>query len=171
MSKFLPTLSSRFIFHIGVIQKYMLLWSLPHHDVPHCALMETENKWLMELITAAYCWQIINKLHCSLWNILLSSGLQVNYFPSFQMLSTIRHADSLVKFLCALWRAAYWSLWTSQHSLYIWSAFVSQWTVSALFLLRSLPSLITLRGHLCQLWLMTCCCMSSYVCTMNLYVP
>jgi hypothetical protein len=30
--------------------------------VPHCSLKETENKQLMELITAAYCWQIINIL-------------------------------------------------------------------------------------------------------------
>jgi hypothetical protein len=29
--------------------------------------------------------------HCSPWNILPSSGPQVNYFPSFQMLSDIRH--------------------------------------------------------------------------------
>jgi hypothetical protein len=30
-----------------------------------------------------------------------SSGLQVNYFPSFQALSAIRHADSFAKFKLA----------------------------------------------------------------------
>jgi hypothetical protein len=30
-----------------------------------------------------------------------SSGPQVNYFPSFQTLSAISHADSLAKFVCA----------------------------------------------------------------------
>jgi hypothetical protein len=61
MSTFLLTLSSRSIFHIDAIQKYTLLWSIRHHDVPHCLLIVTENKLLMELITAVYCWQIIGK--------------------------------------------------------------------------------------------------------------
>jgi hypothetical protein len=50
------------VFLIGVIQKYTLLWSIPHHDVPHRWVTAAENKFRMELITAAYCWQIINKL-------------------------------------------------------------------------------------------------------------
>jgi hypothetical protein len=64
MSKFLRTLSSRSVFQVGVIQKYTLLWSIPHHAVPHCSQIVTENKWLMELITAAYSWQITSKLPC-----------------------------------------------------------------------------------------------------------
>jgi hypothetical protein len=52
--KFLPILSSRSILHIGVVQKYMLLQSIPQPYIPHCSLTMTESKWLMELITAAY---------------------------------------------------------------------------------------------------------------------
>jgi hypothetical protein len=69
-SKFSPTLFSRSIFHIGVIQKYMLLQSIPHHDITHCSLIVAENKWLMELITAAHCWQIITNSH--IWTALLA---------------------------------------------------------------------------------------------------
>jgi hypothetical protein len=58
-------------------------------------------------IGADNCWQIINKLprmNCtaSPRNIMLSSGPQVNYFPSFQTLSAIRHADSSAKFIMCL---------------------------------------------------------------------
>jgi hypothetical protein len=63
-STFSPTLSGGFIFHIGVIQKDTLLQSIPHHDVTHCSLIVTENKRLMELITAACCWKIINNFPC-----------------------------------------------------------------------------------------------------------
>jgi hypothetical protein len=31
-----------------------------HYDLPHCSLTVTENKWLMELITASHCRWIIN---------------------------------------------------------------------------------------------------------------
>jgi hypothetical protein len=62
MSKFAPTFSSRSVFHMGVIEKYMLFLSIPHHDAPHCSLTVTENKLLMALITATYSRQIINKL-------------------------------------------------------------------------------------------------------------
>jgi hypothetical protein len=72
--KFSSTLSSRFVFHIGVIQKYTFLESIPHHGVPHCSLTVTENKWLMELITAVYCWQII---HSHAWASLLAVKLNV----------------------------------------------------------------------------------------------
>jgi hypothetical protein len=58
------------------------------------------------------CLQLINhkqtptrEPHCSLWNIMPWSGLQVNYFPSFQMLS----ADSSAKFVCA------YSKWHTGH--------------------------------------------------------
>jgi hypothetical protein len=60
-SKFSPILSRRSIFHVSVIQKYTLLWSILHHDRTHYSIIVTENKWLMEMITAAHRWQIINK--------------------------------------------------------------------------------------------------------------
>jgi hypothetical protein len=60
MSKFSPTLSSRSVYHTGVIQKYTLLWSIVHHNIPYCTLTVTENKW--SWLTAAYSWYIINKL-------------------------------------------------------------------------------------------------------------
>jgi hypothetical protein len=65
-STFLPALSNRSVFHMGDIQKYTLLESILHHDLPYCALTVPENKWLMELISATYCWQIINShtAHC-----------------------------------------------------------------------------------------------------------
>jgi hypothetical protein len=31
-----------------------------------------------------------------------SNGPQVNYFPSFQMILAIKHADSSAEFMCAL---------------------------------------------------------------------
>jgi hypothetical protein len=34
----------------------------------------------------------MHELHCPLCNIILCRGLQVNYFPSFHMLSAIKHA-------------------------------------------------------------------------------
>jgi hypothetical protein len=75
----------------------VVLLSISHHDIPHCALTVAENKWLMEVITAAYCWRIINKLpHCVPCNIIPSSSPQDNYIPSFQTLSAIQHADSSV---------------------------------------------------------------------------
>jgi hypothetical protein len=40
---------------------------------------------------------------CSSWHIIPSTGSQINYFPSFQTLWAIRHADSAAKFV-----------WTSQ---------------------------------------------------------
>jgi hypothetical protein len=68
---------------------------------PCCAtLLLTGNKWLMALITAACCWQIINKL--PYMNIIPCRGLQVNYFPSFQTLLAIKHAESLGKLACIL---------------------------------------------------------------------
>jgi hypothetical protein len=40
------------------------------HDRTHCWLIVTENKWQMELVTAAHCWQIINKFYA--WTKLLA---------------------------------------------------------------------------------------------------
>jgi hypothetical protein len=40
---------------------------------------------------------------------MLSSGPQVNYFPSFQTLLAISHADSLAKFLTTLQLAVHLS--------------------------------------------------------------
>jgi hypothetical protein len=100
-SKFSLILSSRSILHIVVIKKFLLLWS-----ISHCSLTVAENKWHMEPISAAYFWQAIKKLpwmnctHFLPWNIMLSSGPQVQYFPSFQKLSAIRHADSSAKHVC-----------------------------------------------------------------------
>jgi hypothetical protein len=42
----------------------------PHLYAPHCSITVTENKWLMDLITTAYWWQIINKLYA--WTTLLA---------------------------------------------------------------------------------------------------
>jgi hypothetical protein len=57
----------------------------------------------------------MHELHFSPWNIILPSVH--NYFPSFQMLLSIRHADSSAKFVCALQQVAHWLLWTGQQSL------------------------------------------------------
>jgi hypothetical protein len=97
-SKFSPILSSKSVLHIDVIKKFSLLWS-----ILHCSLTVAENKWFMVPISAAYCWQAIKKLprtNFLPWNIMLSSGPQVQYFPSSQMLSAIRHADSSAKHVC-----------------------------------------------------------------------
>jgi hypothetical protein len=48
--------------------------------------------------------------HCLPCNIIPSSGLQVNYFTSFQTLS----ADSSVKFVCASQQATYQSPWSAE---------------------------------------------------------
>jgi hypothetical protein len=42
----------------------------------------------------------LHELDSLSWNIMLSVGPQVNYFPSFQTLLAIRHADSSAKFIC-----------------------------------------------------------------------
>jgi hypothetical protein len=61
--KFLLTLYSRSVFHIGDIQKYMLRWSISHHNVLYCTLTVTEKKWLIELmIVVSHSWHNINKL-------------------------------------------------------------------------------------------------------------
>jgi hypothetical protein len=52
-SKCSPTLSSRSIFHIGVIQKYTLPY-IPYNDGTHCSLIVTEQT-AMELTTSAHC--------------------------------------------------------------------------------------------------------------------
>jgi hypothetical protein len=57
ITNFSPTLSSRSLFHIGVIHKYK--YTAPSRNT-HCSRMVTENKRLMEMITAVHCWQIIN---------------------------------------------------------------------------------------------------------------
>jgi hypothetical protein len=116
LSKFSQTLSIRSVLRVGVIQKYTLLWSMPHHDGTRRSVVVTdENKWLMEPITnAAYCWQIINKLlhepHCKPWSIMPLTGLQVNYFLSFQMLP----ADLSANFVCAWRHAAHHSPWSAE---------------------------------------------------------
>jgi hypothetical protein len=52
--------------------------------------------------------------HCSPWNIIPSSCPQVNYFPSLQTLSVIRHADSSTEFLWISRQAAHRSLWSAE---------------------------------------------------------
>jgi hypothetical protein len=67
-TKFSPTLCSRSVFHVGVIHKYALLWSIANHVVTHCWLSVyweeiahgTDNSCLV-LITAAYCAKIIHR--------------------------------------------------------------------------------------------------------------
>jgi hypothetical protein len=48
-----------------------------------------------------------------------SRGPQLNYFPSFQTLLAIKHADSLAKFVSASRQATLWSLWSTE--LWNWS--------------------------------------------------
>jgi hypothetical protein len=43
----------------------------------------------------------INEPHSPPCNIILCRGLQVNYFPSFQTLSAVKHAESWANFACA----------------------------------------------------------------------
>jgi hypothetical protein len=102
---FLLTVSSRSIFHTGVIQKYALLWSILHHNRTHCSLITTENKWLMEMITAAYCWQIINS---HTWTALLavkhnaikrSTTWLLPFIPN--IIGFLKHRLSHKKLVCA----------------------------------------------------------------------
>jgi hypothetical protein len=70
----------------------------------------------MELITAAYCWEIktefpTHEQYCSTWNRIPSSGPQVNFFPSLRTSSTNRHTDSSSKFACASRQAEHRSSW------------------------------------------------------------
>jgi hypothetical protein len=41
--KFLLPLYSRIVFDISVLQKYLLLWSIPHHDRTQCLIIVTEQ--------------------------------------------------------------------------------------------------------------------------------
>jgi hypothetical protein len=110
-SKFLPILSSRFhISHgchteIHIALKYTTPlttyhWEQMANGADNCCLMLTNHKQTPT-----------HELHCSLWNIMLSSSPQVNYFPSFQTLSAVRHADSSVKFVCTSQQAAHQLPW------------------------------------------------------------
>jgi hypothetical protein len=84
-----------------------MLCSVPHHDtsISHCSLIVTKGKWLMELTTACHSSHTINKFarmnHIARHETAPSNGPQVNYFPSFQTLWLIRHADSSAKFVSA----------------------------------------------------------------------
>jgi hypothetical protein len=86
-------------------------WKQMTYGVDNCCLLVTNHKQTLK-----------HEPHCSPWNIIPSSGPQVNYFSSFQMLSVVRHGDSLAKFVCASRQAAHcspWSAepWTGQQSL------------------------------------------------------
>jgi hypothetical protein len=58
------------------------------------------NKWLMALITAYFWHNIQAPMHeqqCPPCNIILSRGLLVNHFLSFQTIPAIKHAESPTK--------------------------------------------------------------------------
>jgi hypothetical protein len=62
----------------------------------------------MALITTAYCWHKQTPMHdphCPPCKIILCRGLQVHYFPSFQTLSAVKHAESSA----LRWSAVPWS--------------------------------------------------------------
>jgi hypothetical protein len=100
MSKFSPTLSSRSVFHVGATEICVALKYISY-NIPYWSLPETENKWLMELITADNHNQTsMHELHCSPCNLIPSSGPQITSCPSFKTLSAISHTDSLAKFAC-----------------------------------------------------------------------
>jgi hypothetical protein len=93
-STFSPTLSSRSVFHIHVIQKHTLLWSIANHVVPHCWL--TVNWEQLAHGADNYCLLLRNQNKLPCMNMIPCRGLQVNYH-SFQTLSAIKHAESSAK--------------------------------------------------------------------------
>jgi hypothetical protein len=113
--KFSPALPSRYVFHMGDTEIHVaLMYTAPWRNtlLTNCSWEQIAK---MELITAAYCWQIINKLpHCSPYSIIPPSGPQVNYFPPFQMLSVIWLADSSVKLVCTSQQAAHRPPWRAE---------------------------------------------------------
>jgi hypothetical protein len=70
-------------------------------------------------ITTAYCWEIINKLPCMNHPARRETQCgqavgKLNYFPSFQTLSAIRHPDWAAKFVCAPQLAMHRSPWIAE---------------------------------------------------------
>jgi hypothetical protein len=81
-------------------------WEQMARGADNCCLLLTNNKQTPS-----------HEPHCSPWNILPSSGSLVNYFPSFEMLPAIRHADSSEKFICASRQTAPLSPWNRSTKL------------------------------------------------------
>jgi hypothetical protein len=72
------------------------------YTTPWCTTLHTNCSWEQMANGADNCCLQLKNPHCLPCNIILSSGSQVNYFPSFQTLSVLRHADSPAKFVCTL---------------------------------------------------------------------
>jgi hypothetical protein len=91
MSKFSPTLSSRSVFYMGDTQIHVAL----KYTAPWRTTLRTNCSWEQMANGATNCCMLLinhkqtpmHELYCSPWNIMPSSGPQVNYFPSFQKLS------------------------------------------------------------------------------------
>jgi hypothetical protein len=124
MSELLPTLSSRSLFHVGVIQMVHIVLK---YTAPWWNTLLTNCNWERMANGADNCLLLLtnhkqtpmHEAHCSPWNIMPSSGPKVNYFPSFQMLLAIRHTESSAKFVGASQQAVNRSLlsaelWTGQ---------------------------------------------------------
>jgi hypothetical protein len=90
----------------------------------YCTMTVTYCNWeqrLMELITAAYCWQIINSHAWTTQLTVKHNAVKrfTSYFTSFRTLSPIRHVDSSAKLVYASQQAVRWSPrsaepWTGQ---------------------------------------------------------
>jgi hypothetical protein len=114
--------------------------------VDNCCLLLTNHKQIPT-----------HEPHCSPCNIMPSRGPHVNFCPSFQRLSTNRHADSSAKFVCASqqaehrppWSAEPWTL-STQHSYlciigtYRWLNNRHQWGGGRVVATRTLCACATL---------------------------
>jgi hypothetical protein len=78
-------------------------WEQMANGANNCCLLLTNHKQTP-----------MHEPHCSPWNIIQSSGPQVNYFLSLQTESAIRHVDSSTKFVRASQQAALRSLWSAE---------------------------------------------------------
>jgi hypothetical protein len=131
-SKFSP-FSSRSVFYVDIIQKYTLLKNIADYVVPHCWL--TVNWEQMAHDVDNCCLLLTNQKQTPVHepyfqpcNIMLCRSLQVNYFPSFQALSAVKHAESSAKFACA-----------SRPAIHRWRWNAEPWTIDSF---KNVPVLV-----------------------------
>jgi hypothetical protein len=73
-------------------------WEQMANGADNCCLLLTNHKQ-----------SPMHEPHCSLWNIMPWSGLQVNYFPSFLILPA-----KSTKFVYVSWQTAHQPLWSAE---------------------------------------------------------
>jgi hypothetical protein len=87
------------------------------YTAPWCTTLCTNYSWEQMANGADNCCLLLTNHelpHCLPCNIIPSSSPQVNYFPLFQMLLAVRHADSSAKFVCALHQGVHQPPWSAE---------------------------------------------------------